>query len=147
MFEFKVEGFDELFGALLKTGQRVHDAGQAAGYTIAGDVVKDAQVKVPVASGELQQSAFVERTSPAVGGFGAEHAAAVHEISKDHARGQWKFLQTTLTDKAGGLESRAAELLTRYVEDGTTLATAPLAIPEVPASRPNARPIRKRRSK
>lgn len=63
----------------------------------------EAQKRTPVDTGHLRASAYTEAYNTPLGsgaeiGFMASYAPFVHEIDKSYTVGQWKFLETALSE-------------------------------------------------
>lgn len=126
-FGVRVRGVKEA-QAGVKTAVRAYSkAMHAAAFTVLGEILGQARADAPLVSGELRESVFEERTVPARGGFGAEHADDVHE--RTGGRG-WKFLQRRLMSEAGGVPQRVAELTMRYAAENTTIDNVRAEHPE-----------------
>lgn len=134
-YTVKVHGVEETRRELAAAGRRYSEAMRAAAFVALGEILKrSADQDAPRVTGELADSVFEERASPAVGGFGAEHAEHVHERE---GRG-WKFLQKRLAQETSGIPGRMAELVEEYARGGVTLSTARALHPEEPRLRRKA---------
>lgn len=111
---------------------RVYPAAfHAAAFTVMSEIITASLPDVPVKTGALKASRFVARTVPVTGGFGADYAAAVHEL--DGGRG-WKFLQRALAELLPSMGARLGALTELYAKNGTTIATVRATHPERPGS-------------
>jgi len=135
VLDVKVTGITETTTALEATRRRHEEAFKAAEFVVAGELLSELLPGVPFATGELRDSRFVTRTSPAQAGFAAEHALVVHEVGEHK-----KFLQRPMSTLSSSVPDRIARLLPRFVEAGMTLATAPTDHPERPDTIRRRRP-------
>lgn len=123
------EGLAKLDKALDDRARRGRAAWEGAAVTVAGELLDAIEPTIPVRTGELAGSGFVERASPAVHGWGSQHAANVEEL--DGGRG-FKFHSRGLAAFLPKIAERMAELLERYTEGGVTASSAPCSWPATP---------------
>lgn len=135
MLDAKVTGIKEATAALEVSRRRHEDAFAAAEFVVAGDLLTELLPGIPVATGELRDSRFLTRASPAQAGFAAEHALVVHEVG-EHA----KYLQRPMSSLSSSIPDRIARILPRFAQAGVTLATAPTDHPERPDTIRRRRP-------
>lgn len=123
------EGMAKVEAEIAKLARQYPRAFEAAAFTVMSDIITASLPDVPVRTGALKASRFVARTVPITGGFGAEYAAAVHEL--DGGRG-WKFLQRALTELLPSMGARLGALTEQYAKSGTTIANVRAVHPERP---------------
>lgn len=99
-----------------------HEIAKATLYGEATRLMDQSQALVPVATGELKNSAYVATPASTAQsasvelGYGAAHAAEVHEdLTVAHASGQAKFLETPLQQE-GSIRSRLVHDLQRRIK-------------------------------
>jgi hypothetical protein len=135
VLDAKVTGIQETTAKLDAARRRHEDAFRAAEFVVAGELLTELLPGVPFATGELRDSRFVTRASPAQAGFAAEHALVTHEVGQHK-----KYLQRPMSTLSSSVPDRIARHLPRFVEAGTTLATAPTQHPERPDTIRRRRP-------
>lgn len=134
------EGLQRVARRLEELARKQADAWKAAAFVVAQRTLDATIPGIPVRSGELADSGFVQRTDPVVAGFGSNHAAVVHEL--DGGRG-FKFYQRAQAARQPHIASEMAALVEDFASRGVTLETAPSNYPTVPATR--ERPASQRR--
>lgn len=132
----RVQGAEEAAKALRRSAQDATHAVAGALYLIACDIMRGALKLVPVDTGALRRSHFVERPSGPVYaptltmGFVAPYAIEVHEdLGAEHINGSAKFLEGPYLQALGSLDVKLQATVKRLMADKQGADTIPVIMP------------------
>ncbi len=103
-----------------EAGDAVREAWKVAHFRLAEDIIDAALRDVPVRTGRLKRSRFVERRHPVPFGFSAEYAYTVHELHRGRGK---KYLQHAISTAHGTAQRTLAAHFRRALATGETLAS------------------------
>lgn len=112
---------------VLELSRRYPEATATAVYQEGVDLLAESIPEVPVDTGRLRRSGYVDAPSSAYDpvcmvGYGTEYALAVHERREvNHATGKAGYLIDPMLRRAAGYPDRMARRIAKNVRDGVTL--------------------------
>lgn len=133
MVTVAVKGGGEVLAAVSKMRERVLPAAAAALYQKAVQIMTASDSLVPVDTGRLRASHYVElpkftgNAVKLVMGYGARYALAVHErIYAHHEHGQAKFLELAFYEKTANLGRWLTLQIKQNLKNGVGMPAASL---------------------